>query len=383
MSFDRDTRVINILKRIAGPTAPFHEGIVAERITETLKSISAFDSVNFYDDEYGNMIYEYNGNTEDKLPAIAFMAHMDHPGMEITHVGEGKAEARIIGGLPLKKLPGMPVQVESHAGEWIPGVVDSVLIGKGRDNRKAFITLQNDKQKPALHGMAVPDFPDFALKEETIEGRAMDDLAGCAIQAAVFEKIVEEHLNINAYAVFHRAEETGFLGACALAETGIIRKDALIVSIEASKQMKGVKMNQGIVIREGDKICWFDRNVEAYLTKGKEIAESAGFKIQKARMTGGTCESTIYHAHGYETTAVALPLLNYHNEGPVAPAPEIIGIYDINSGVELLINTARFISEKNRYTKLKLKEDKMKRFNLFADKLKKTAPLIGMTVKQN
>ena len=55
------------------------------------------------------------------------------------------------------------------------------------------------------------------------------------------------------------------------------------------------------MIRLGDKACLFDPNVAELLDEA-----SKGLRVQRLRLTGGTCEATAYQAFGYETGGVMI-----------------------------------------------------------------------------
>ena len=56
-------------------------------------------------------------------------------------------------------------------------------------------------------------------------------------------------------------------------------------------------------------------------------------------MYGGTCEGSAFIDAGYATTAIAMPLRNYHNAGREGAAPEIISLSDFRSAAALLHET--------------------------------------------
>ncbi|MFX7548949.1 hypothetical protein ABTJ50_21645, partial [Acinetobacter baumannii] len=80
---------------------------------------------------------------------------------------------------------------------------------------------------------------------------------------------------------------------------------------------------RGPTIRLGDKACAFDPNLVALLDDAAARLRRRGVKVQRLRLTGGTCEATAYQTFGLEAAGVAVPLVNYHNGwGADAVAPE-------------------------------------------------------------
>ena len=124
-------------------------------------------------------------------------------------------------------------------------------------------------------------------------------------------------------------------------------KEAAILSIEASS-VKGfpVRMGGGIIIRVGDRSSIFDSHATAILVElavqleksAKERGDAGQkFLCQRALMAGGTCEASAFSEYGYKSSAVCLPLANYHNQGPGQKiAVEQIHLDDFASGVALL-----------------------------------------------
>ena len=66
-----------------------------------------------------------------------------------------------------------------------------------------------------------------------------------------------------------RAEEIGFHGALAVAAKRGVPKNSLIVSLETSRELPGVKMGQGVILRVGDRTSIFDS--EATLGSWREM----------------------------------------------------------------------------------------------------------------
>jgi endoglucanase len=75
------------------------------------------------------------------------------------------------------------------------------------------------------------------------------------------------------------------------------------------------------------------------------------FKFQRALMSGGTCEATVYQEFGFQSAAVCVALGNYHNCGPRGRiAAEFVSLADACSMVDLLVETARQMRAWRRLT---------------------------------
>ena len=339
---DRDERAVEILRELGTrPAAPFFEDGPAQYILQTLRRLD----VTARRDDFGNIVAHYDNLQDHSQVPIAFVAHMDHPGFEITEANEDGFTARALGGVPAASLASpTPVLVLTPDGRRLPTEITPL---EGSE-RQVSVRLESD----AALVPPVPivfDLPDFVLDGDTIRMRALDDLAGCGSILAALELTVSARAETEMYAVFTRAEEVGLYGARLLAESGILPKETLIVSVESSAVIPGVSQGEGPVVRTGDATYTFDAEAEQVLTEaaGRIKKRRPEFKSQRQLMSGGTCEATAFAVFGYRATGLAFPLGNYHNattrisdpEGGVAA--EYIRLSDYLGGVELIAEAAR------------------------------------------
>jgi endoglucanase len=179
--------------------------------------------------------------------------------------------------------------------------------------------------------------------------RAADDLAGCALIVAVLAELARDDVPVDVTGAFTRAEETGLYGARLIAEDGIIPRDAIVISVEASRALPHAPAGGGIVLRAGDLNNTFTNDAERYLRVAAERLARDGVPTQRALLDGGTCEGSTFVVHGWATTAIAIPNVNYHNLGPDDRfAPEIVRMSDLRSGVALLVEGARALAQDAR-----------------------------------
>jgi len=63
---------------------------------------------------------------------------------------------------------------------------------------------------------------------------------------------------------------------------------------------------------------------------------------QRALLTGGTCESSAFVRLGWSATGIAVPNVNYHNQGEHSQTftPEVVRLSDLRSAVALLVEAA-------------------------------------------
>ena len=181
------------------------------------------------------------------------------------------------------------------------------------------------------------------MRNGRIHGRACDDLIGVASILATIIELKRRRARVHVIGVIARAEEIGFLGAMAVAASKVLPKNALIVSLETSRELPGVKMEQGVILRVGDRTSIFDSGAMRFLSEVAAglTAQNKKFQSQRALMSGGTCEATAYQEFGYQTAAVCVALGNYHNCGERNRiAAEFVNMSDALSMVELLTSAA-------------------------------------------
>jgi len=217
---------------------------------------------------------------------------------------------------------------------------------------KAFRLKLRNRDAAAQSKFAVWELEDFAVRNDRIYGRACDDLVGVAAILAVMSELKRKRARVNVIGVISRAEEVGFRGALAVTDTKLLPKDSLVVSLETSRELPGVKMGDGVIMRVGDKTSIFDTKAMRFLAEvGVELkSRKKGFQFQRGLMSGGTCEATAYQEFGLQTGAVCVALGNYHNCAKNNRiAPEYVSLSDACGMADLLVAAAQAMP---RYKKL-------------------------------
>ncbi|MGZ8939228.1 MAG: hypothetical protein ACXW32_08465 [Limisphaerales bacterium] len=327
----------NLLVRIAErlmlcPAAPYHEELVA---AEVIRICNEF-GLHYQIDPFGNLLVR-SAKRVVKKPFI-LAAHMDHPGFLIrTRKANRLLTADFLGGV------GDSYFKEGTHLRLMPGDITAKL-GKRTHKTKRRFEIESSVALAATPDFAVWDLPAFEYSKDTIRGRVCDDLIGCATILAVLISLRGTKAAANALGVLSRAEEVGFHGALALAESKRLPNGSLIISLETSRELPPVKMGSGVIIRVGDRASTFDSAATRFLA---EVAtdfgkRNRGFKFQRALMSGGTCEATAYQEFGYPCAAVCVALGNYHNCGENDTiAAEFVSAADATSMAELLIQCTR------------------------------------------
>ena len=314
-------RVLGILERLARqPAAPLHEEGVAHEAAAVARASGARARA----DPFGNLVLTPPGTARG--PPIWLVAHMDHPGFEYV----GGTEARFLGGIgPAYLRRGVRLRFYRD-GEPVAATV-ARLTRKARPMR---VRLAGAEAKRLRRGdFGVFEMADFRASGGRIHARQLDDLVGCAVSLAVIERACRRPANVRA--LLTRAEELGFVGTIAAATAGTIPRGATVLNVEASRAIPGVRIGGGPVIRVGDRVRTFDMAAENLLAAAR--ARLGDRPVQRALLTGGTCEATAWALFGYRSTGVALPLGNYHNQGPRdAVRPEVIAAADLVGAADLV-----------------------------------------------
>lgn len=337
-------QALDYLSRLgSNPATAFKE----EGVVNAVKDILAEIGLEYQVDDFGNIIAKVTG-TDPTANPLAIVAHMDHPGFEITSNSADGYIAKAMGGVPPSSFEaGVPVQVILPNGSRIKGATAGKV---GEDSERQVLIKLDQPQDLEPPVTAVFDLTDFELDGEHIRMRAVDDLAGCgSILAALAQLTTGDAPPGDVYGVFTRAEEVGLVGARLMAEAGTLPQETLIISAESSRTLPGAEMGEGIVIRVGDAGFTFTAEAESVLIRARETLQQrdGGFKCQRQLMSGGTCEASAFAVFGYQTTGIAFPLGNYHNGAPEGRIEaEYIHVDDYLGGVELITEAARRVSDR-------------------------------------
>jgi endoglucanase len=326
------------------PTAPFREAAVSKKVLEwigrhlggkvTMRRVT------------GGFIVAYKG--AGKGPSLCLAAHLDHPAFDLVEISKAGATARLRGGLPPHLLAGASVQIFPK----IPKNNTPLALGVIGPRPKKDDDLWTIRWTRAPKPGSKPDFAVLALPACEIQNgwlmsRSVDDLLGCAISLEAMRQLSKAKAKVNLTVLLNRAEEVGFIGALDMIRSGALSPYDSYLSIESSRELPGSKPGGGPTIRLGDRATAFDPNLTALLDDAAEVLRKRGTKIQRLRLTGGTCEATAYLAFGYESGGVAVPLVNYHNGwGAKAVAPEKVRLSDVEGGVRLLVEAAKLFGAK-------------------------------------
>ena len=334
---DAERCVATVRALASAPTIPMHEQRALAAIRTELARIGVTPTT----DRWGQL-HARVAQGEAKR-ALVLVAHTDHPGFEVVTASGAAGRVRVRGGLDARLLARGAIPVIVHHDDGRTPARATL------DDYVAALELPNASQghlriaadAPLEPGMwAVLDLPAFAREGDELRLRAADDLAGCAVVVETLAALAAETRPHDVRVLFTRAEETGLFGARLAAEDGSLPRDAVVVSLEASRELPHVRAGDGPVIRAGDLMNTFSNEAERPLRVAQERLALAGIPSQRALLTGGTCEASVFVRLGWLATGVALPNIGYHNAGAEGFVPETVRLSDVRGAVALLAEAA-------------------------------------------
>lgn len=301
-----------LLEVLSLPTAPFAEGRVHAYIKERCRPLPG---VTIREDAAGNILARYRRGTRTPGRPVCLAAHTDHPGFLAERMtGPHRLRAIWRGGVRPDYFDN--ARVRFHAdGRWTRGRIQSVRT-TGRGPQRRVTTVGIIVPRPVPEGaIGMWDLPDATIRSRRVYARGCDDLAGVAGLLGCLTLLARRKVNTEAYFLFTRAEEVGFVGALAACRRRTIPQRCLVVAIETSSELVNARMGDGPILRVGDKATTYFSPATAHCQAvADELAQrDRTFAYQRKLMDGGTCESTAYCQYGYEATGICLALGNYHN----------------------------------------------------------------------
>jgi endoglucanase len=320
------------------PTAPFRERAVSRKALEWLRvHVGRRASVRAL---RGGLIVSYRGAGAG--PALAVAAHLDHPAFRVERLARGGALVRMQGRLPAHLLAGAEVEAHPAVPSGNEPVARGVLGARPKDDAVWTVRWTAPPRRGVRPAFVTLALVPCAVKDGWLSSRSIDDLIGCAIGLEALRRLAAARAKVNFTVLLTRAEEVGLVGATDLARAGALPPGDSYISIESSRELPGSRPGRGPTIRLGDRASAFDANLTALLDDAAARLRRRGTRVQRLRLTGGTCEATAFLAHGLEAAGLAVPLVNYHNGwGAKAVAPERVRVSDAEDAVRLLVEAAR------------------------------------------
>ena len=321
------------------PTASGHEEAVIFWVTAWA---ARRDDLKVTRDGAGNLLITQKGRT--RRPPVVAVAHMDHPAFVINEVKDGQLGFEFRGWVATPYFEDARVEVVSR-----PGGAQGKVVEYDAQAQTGIIRTTGTGGAE-VGDIAMWRFRSSKKDDGVLSAPACDDLAGCAASLAALDRC-RGKTDLRHFAVLlTRAEEVGLVGAVHAAKEETVPRDARILSIETSRQLSEARVGDGPVIRTGDRVTVFDRELTNRISRA---AASSPIHHQRKLMSGGGCEATAFGAYGYQATGLCVPLGNWHNQGNLdevekgkgaaIPKLEEISLQDFHGLVDLILLAARAV----------------------------------------
>ncbi len=324
------------------PTAPFAEHLAIDHVERFCKR---HKNVKLTRDAAGNVLVRVRRGGRVVSRPVCITAHLDHPGFVADQMtSKGRLRAFWRGGVPKEYFVGSRVRFRVD-GSWTRGRVRSIKTIPHRGKPRVDTAIVEVPRPVPRGSIGMWDLPEPEVRGTRIYARACDDMAGAAAMLCCIDRLARARYGCDAFFLFTRAEEVGFVGAIAAARLKTIPKKCLVVAMETSSELSHAKMGEGPILRVGDLTSAFTPAVTAYcnLIATDLAKKDRRFMFQRRLMDGGTCESSAYCALGYQATGLCLALGNYHNVNTRRKrlAPEYVDLNDFDNVVKWFVALAR------------------------------------------
>jgi endoglucanase len=287
----------------ACPTAAGHEHFVRDYLLGQLRGLP---HVRVRSDEFGNLIARYQHKARGREP-VRLVAHLDHPAFAVE-----AGELHFRGG----------VEERYFLGEKV------IFHGATRQRLGSAVVVGTDfsaEAKRVRVAGAIPDGATFATwdlpaadcTKRLFLSPACDDLAQVATMLALLQRLAEAGAPAAVEALFTRAEEVGFYGTLAALKSRQPLAPMVTLSLETSSAQGFARLDDGPIVRVGDRLSIFDSRVTHWLeTSFRDLKTRAPrTSWQRLLMGGGACEATVFHRAGFPTGALCVAMNAYHNMG--------------------------------------------------------------------
>lgn len=335
---DVDDTLATVARIASPPTAPYHEHRVLRAIASELERLGIERST----DPFAQI--HARARSGKAARSLALVAHTDHPAFDVIEARGREGRARVLGGFYARHFASeVPVLVCDDAdAEPFPAVLDDLVPAPDLTHNSLGHLRIRAERELAVGQWAILDLPAFERRGDELHLRAADDLALCAVAILALAALREDPRPHDVRAIFTRGEEPGLYGARLVAEDGLVPRDVIVVSLEASRALAHARSGAGPVVRPGDVYNTFSNDGERFLRVARERLADDGIATQRALLTGGTCESSAFVRLGWTTTAIAVPNVNYHNQSDETArfVPEVVRLSDLRGAVALLVEAA-------------------------------------------
>src|SRR5262249_43925700 len=157
------------------------------------------------------------------------------------------------------------------------------VLGRRKDKAERIFEVKANTVPKVPARFAVWDLVDYRADGSHIRGRACDDLVGAAAVIATLIDLRRSKAAPNIIGILSRAEEIGFHVALALAASMTLPETSFIISLETSRELPGVRMGKGAILRVGDRASIFDSQATRFLAEvAGDLKQNTDFQFQRA-----------------------------------------------------------------------------------------------------
>jgi len=273
-------------------------------------------------DNIGNVIGFKKGKGKGK---IMLSAHMDEIGLMVTTIDEkGFIGVTQVGGFDQRTLLAHEVVIHTKKGK-IYGVIgvkpphitteeeakksiklEHLLIDTGYDAKEV-------KELVSIGDLVTINRQVIELKNNKIAGKCMDDTAGVATYATVFERLKGFEHDLDIYFVASSQEEVGVRGATVAAD--YIKPDlAIVLEAGFGKSSEGADDGKCLLGEGAEIVTGVNIHRKMFKTL-KEVAKKNGIKHQVtvyAGMTPTDCKAIQVSGQGVATSLLQVPTRYMH-----------------------------------------------------------------------
>lgn len=277
-------------------------------------------------DALGNILAFKKGRQTPPQTRL-FSAHMDEVGLIVTFIEEdGLLRFTTVGGIDARVLTGKSVLIGS-----IPGVIGTKAMhqksaderGKAANISDMYIDIGAQDRVQAQAAVQPGDRAVFrsryiAFGDGFLQGKALDDRAGCALLI----QLIQSEIEYDTHFAFTVQEETGTSGAKTAAaqiqpRLGFVVETTTACDIPDTPEDRVVcRLGQGPVLSFMDKGTIYDLNLYQYVF---DLAKTQGIHVQsKLGVYGGNEARSIQTAaEGARMLAISLPCRYLHTQSCV------------------------------------------------------------------
>ena len=288
----------------ACPTAPGCEDFVRSYLETALRHLP---HVRVRRDEFGNLIAQYRHKARGR-ESIRLVAHMDHPAFVV----QGR-DLHFRGGVEERYFLGERVIFHGTTNRDLGA---AVILATDFSPEAKRVKLSGPIPEGAT--FAVWDLPAARCTKRLFISPTCDDLAQVATVLALLQRLANDAAPASVEALFTRAEEVGFYGTLAALKSRQRLEIMPTLSLETSSARGYARLDDGPIVRVGDRLSIFDSRVTHWLETAFRDLQTRQPRIRSQRllMGAGACEATVFHRAGHPTGALCVAMQNYHNMGP-------------------------------------------------------------------